>query len=310
MKVKFNKIAQEFFYISNLSMWDFSCIKEYNLLWGEITEQLSDSERSQLNIFKDVIVRYGFDDNTQYLGQCFYNCEESEIWDCVSKMIKKEEYSKVRSVFEVLKPKFELLWREDQTRLISMAKTVEIALANEHNLKNVMVLFERLFAKIPGEFTIHLIAIPVKSKAMNGSANTDSNVVTLEIRTKEDAIDGVYVALHELAHYIIRSDKRFNYESYPEQYRSKFSDLPIFNEQGFESALEECVLLTLIPDGALNKGFRKQQLSVIIRDRHDLENYLIYQSRSLANSCIVNKKKIDQEYMDRVLRLLEKIVVQ
>jgi hypothetical protein len=51
-KFKISKLANQFFFISNLSEWHFSCRQFYNQEWLKQTEPLTDNEKQILKEFK------------------------------------------------------------------------------------------------------------------------------------------------------------------------------------------------------------------------------------------------------------------
>lgn len=58
--IKYSKIGNFFFFISNLSDWHFSCRKEYNEAWIKQTGELSNNEKNAIENFRKIMTKYGF----------------------------------------------------------------------------------------------------------------------------------------------------------------------------------------------------------------------------------------------------------
>jgi len=76
MKIKFvnSDIANNFFVISNLAEWHFSCRREYNRKWLDLTGELNSEEEQAIKVFKGLMKKYGFDrrdPKAGYLGDIF-----------------------------------------------------------------------------------------------------------------------------------------------------------------------------------------------------------------------------------------------
>lgn len=311
INIKFNKTAQQFFFISNLAEWHFSCNPIYNKLWIKDVGPLSQKEEIALKRAAPVFKKYDFDDeNTNhYLGKPFIDYPEDEIWDNVSKMVNERELEILKSVFEVLEEKFNLLWKKDKKRLEILSEELKRE-TGKQEIKNVLKILENLFEKAE-EFTIHIFAIPAKSPTSAGGANTKRGVVTLELRELRDVKEGMLIALHEITHQLFRLAKINISEltkAITPQEKTQLNKIPLFREQGLESAIEEITLIPLLPDGVLKQYITHEQQKVKIKKyldlnkRADLENFLICHMREKSLEYINNNRKIDQDYIRFVVK--------
>ena len=98
MKLQFttSKIANQFFFIANLSKWHFSYRPDYNEAWIEKTGPLSSEEKNKLRIFSNILQKYGFiygkDGETKYIGKYFYRYSEKRAWEGLKKKLNKRSF--------------------------------------------------------------------------------------------------------------------------------------------------------------------------------------------------------------------------
>jgi len=59
-KIKYTKLGNQFFFISNLTNWHFSCEKEYNEIWFKKIGNLNEEEKKVLKQFAKILNKYGF----------------------------------------------------------------------------------------------------------------------------------------------------------------------------------------------------------------------------------------------------------
>lgn len=303
---KYNRTAQQFFFLSNLAEWHFSCNQTYNKLWLQITGHLNQKEKAILNKLVPIFKKYDFDDeNTNhYLGKPFIDYEEVEIWNNVAKWVNKEEFETLKLACKTFEDKFDVLWQKDKDKLKILSKKLDEKI-NKLKIKNVFEILENLFVKID-DIIIHVFAIPAKSPSPAGGANTRKGVITLELGGNRDIKDGILIALHEIAHQLFRqtniSISKIENDLSQKEKEQLFS-MPLFKEQGSSSALEEIALIPFLPDGVLKLHITGKQQAIKLKKkldinkRDDLENFLIYNAQELACDYINSKKKIDQNYV-------------
>ncbi|MCK6462236.1 MAG: hypothetical protein L6Q29_00180 [Candidatus Pacebacteria bacterium] len=309
IKVKFNKTAQQFFFLSNLSEWHFSCNPTYNQLWFETIGHLDEKEKKTLKKLKAIFKKYDFDDeNTNhYLGKPFIDSEENDIWDNVSKSVSKKEFEELKIAFKVFEKKFNILWLKDGKKIDAISKKIYKSINDQKN-KKFFKLLENLFGKI-NEIIVNIFIIPQKSSSIAGGANTKKGVITLEIRSAKDIKEGILMVLHELSHHLFRQLHKDNIKTNLSDHdKISLCKIPLFKEQGINSGIEEAVLLTLSPDGIFRsymlgnseKMSPELKKNISLSNRSDFENYIIYQTKEKILDYIKNKKQIDKNYINFV----------
>lgn len=304
-KLKYNKTAQFYFYLSNLSNWHFSCVSEYNWDW---LRQVNGPSKEEILLLSKLITlhkKYDFDDTTSdhYLGKPFIDSSEANIWENVKNLVDQDEYLILNEIFTVFEPKLNILWKNDKIKLNKLERALEQELKQPKAVKAINIT-ENLFGQAIDHFVIHLFAIPANSPGPAGGANTEEGVVTLELRSRKDIEDGLFVALHEIAHQLIRKSKIIFDEAVVNN-SQKLTQIPIFKEQGIQSAWEEVVIACFLPDGFVknlltgNEPDKKGGLN--IESRKDLEHYLIFQSQHKIEEYLNQNKLIDQGFANFVL---------
>lgn len=308
-EVKSNKTSQFFFYLSNLSNWHFSCRPEYNKVWLKKFGPLNHEEKNVLKKLVPIFKKYGFDykSTSHFLGKAFIDFPEKEIWKQVKALVNEEEFGILKSAFAVFEDKFGILWEKDVSLLTSLTEEVKNRLRNNMGIKKIIQALEVLFGNKVKNITIHIFAIP-DIHIIGGGANTKQGIITLELGNKRSVRDGISVALHEVAHHLFRQTApKLSKRNISKNEAKKMLKIPLFREQGFNSAWEELIILSLLPDGVLkmfltNKTITIKQKMPEIESQSDLENFL---AKTMKNSCLyyINKKKlIDQEYFNLVLK--------
>lgn len=315
IKIKYNKLAQSYFYLSNLSNWHFSCVSQYGDAWLDQLGGLNTEEKKLLNKFKRIHEKYGFDDkhSNRYLGKSFINPpKEASIWRGVKNLVNRDEYLILRKVFAVFESRLDILWKNDEGRLKEAQRVLEREFESAES-KKAQEILEKLFGQVVDEMVIHVFAIPLNAVSPAGGANTKEGVVTLELRSDQDVREGFFIVLHELTHYLIKKLKIQFDESLIKNGRI-LRQIPLFEQQGDSSGWEEAVLICFLPDGYIknwlsgNNPEKKRKLD--IKSREDLEDYLIFQSYHKIGEYLDKNKVIDQEFANFVLDQSMEFIVQ
>ncbi|MBU1557460.1 hypothetical protein KKC45_00670, partial [Patescibacteria group bacterium] len=96
--IKYNRIGNKFFFISNLSEWHFSCRDYYNEIWLNEVGPLTREEKDSLFEIREILQKYDFN---KYLGLFFMTSNENTVWSLLKKHIEEEEVHILKKVFKV-----------------------------------------------------------------------------------------------------------------------------------------------------------------------------------------------------------------
>ena len=299
-EIKYTKTGNQFFFISNLSEWHFSCRPEYNKLWLQQTGPLSAEEKKALLSFKKIIKKYSF--GPKYLGYCFFDYSEKTIWSCVENFVTKEEFETLKEIFKIFLPRFKLIWNKN--KLDKIAKEIK-TIYKDKKFKKAIGSIETLFNTKINKFTLFLLLVPENSFTIGGGANTQKGIVTVEIRNKKDSNEAILIGLHEIIHqHFNEINSKLNISN--KIVKKQLLKIPLFKEEGFSCGLKELIICSLVPDGFLRGYFEKNyrpinKRKINLLDRSDLEDFIIYKSYPLIKEYIKKRKKLDQHYVNCIL---------
>ncbi len=214
MKIEFiiSKTENQFFFLSNLSKWHFSCRPDYNAEWLA-PKQLLLEEVKLLHAFGEVLVTHGYEykkGKNQYIGQSFYIPPERGKWNSVRSQLSLPEYNLVKKCFMLFSERFGKTWDPSLLRKWRSVFKKEI---KKPNVKELFSRIEKFYGvSLPQTLRVHLIASPSKTRSVAGSANVGSRDIVLEVPifnvTQWNIEFGISILAHELIHTLIeRSPK-------------------------------------------------------------------------------------------------------
>lgn len=324
MKFQFiiSQTANQFFFISNLAEWHFSCRKEYNQKWIEQTGQLTEREKQIIDKFKKIITKYGFfiDKNgkTKYLGQYFRYYSPQKAWRQLKKNIGPEEFDIIVETFRLFRDRFEKIW--DEKLLKNQVKKIKHYLDTE-NAKN---LFKKIYYVLGNEksqknFSIIALASPIKGAGITaaGGANLDDYYLTLEIPVLQnnswELEYSIGVLTHEIGHILFKQFK------IPKLKLSKFLPSNLRPKINIQSFLTELSIELLVPFGFLAQkyfkkfdplkfSFSKSNLKVLGENflkfknnkpasMHRLRKFLVWQIYPIVVHQIESGGKFDKNFL-------------
>lgn len=312
MKFKYciSSLANQFFFISNLSEWHFSCCKFYNKAWIEKTGKLTEEENKALKEFKKIILRYGYEKN-KYLGISFFSVPEKNIWVKVKNHLRPKEYDTMRWVFKIFNPRFKKIWPQEKRQLkiirkILKSQTEKITSLFLEDICNLFKIDKKYFLKK------HLAVFLLISKkdSIGGGANLKGFSITIECsgwdyNNKKRIILFIY---HELIHILLKNSKYYN------ELIRKYLALKGITDKNIFELFNELVISSFIPEGYLsekyfNKDIQKIALKKIaeaeknrdfLKNLSSLKYFIAYHLYPWAKKYISQKKRIDLFYMDKV----------
>lgn len=336
-KFKISKLANQFFFISNLSEWYFSCRKDYNQKWLKQTGPLNEKESRALEQFRNIIKKYGFFiDNktgkTEYLGQIFFSYPEKETWNKLKTFVNKKEYLIIKNTFNALQTKFEKIW--ELKELSKKAKNLEKSLKSQQYRE----LFDKLVYLFDNKrpiqkITIIALASPLCGEGITaaGGANIDNNCITLEIpKLKFNSWEFEYsigIIAHEVAHILFRQSngqkiiqkiiKKIKFRMLPKNLSPHINPLEFISEFVIESLTPFGYLSQkyFIKFNPLKFTFSKSNLKILAENfinfkenkpsnTHRLRKLLIWQLYPFIINQIELKKKIDKKFIEKISKFI------
>lgn len=332
-KFKVSKLANFYFFISNLSEWHFACRPNYNKIWLKETGPLSKKELLALNKFKNILKNYGFTseniNDSKYLGKFFYLNSEKECWKKLKKSVNEEEFNEIRNIFETFRPRFEKIWQKAirSERVKIFQKEIR-----KNQWKSLFEDLPKIFGNKNKTFKIIIIFSPLdENETAAGNATLGSISLILELpQCKENSWQLTYsvcVFAHEIAHILFESRGgrklikkivgNFNLS-----FETKNFSPSIIN------IVEEAVIESFLPLGYLGQKYSQFQLAPfllnnldrayqtlihlkkgkVLKYRHQLNYYLIWQLYPLAIIYGRAKKKIDENYIIFVLNTIKDLI--
>lgn len=332
VKLKFvvSRLANQFFFISNLAEWHFSCRREYNNKWLERTGELSGEEEKSLRHFGKLMRKRGFSD--KYIGRVFYTADEKKVWRKLRGFVSKEEFALIERVFLTLSARWNRVWKE--LRTADCRKRIDIFRSELRLRKNrsAMSALENLFLTGNSREVKVLVLFPPAGVGGTtaGSANIDHDAITFELpQLKKGTLEfdlSVGIFFHELAHIFFEKIngkemisgalRKFNLP------RKLTSNCPMttfsFVNEVIASSLAPTGYLTLRFYGAkfrnsilsrantrrLRRAYRDFKRGIANKP-NALIKYFAWKSLSLAEEYVREKKKIDQSFVDKIYSLIK-----
>lgn len=317
MKFKFiiSKLANQFFFISNLTEWHFSCEKEYNGIWLKKTGVLSNKERRALKEFCKILKKYGFKkkkDKVTWLGTPFITSFEKEGWQNVREWVSEEEYKGIREIFEIFRPRFEKIWAKEVLKL-ERAKELLIreSISKDKRAKRILSDLSRFYKKELPQRTIniYLLAIPEESSGIGGGAVLEEKGITLEVRDLKDIHGYILVITHEIAHSFLEKDSIEKVEKITRKF--KFPSNKLIREREKTGLISELILCSLVPGGYLAERYfnipiqkpREKKLKGPQEAWRSLVKFITFYLYPLAQKYIETERSLDREYIVAAIKL-------
>lgn len=208
MKLNFkaSKIANQYFYINNLTEWHFSCDPEINEAWLRMTGPLTTEEKIALSeITEKIFKKYYFE-----LWDIFYGLPDKKAWPALKRKINKKDYELIRDTFKVFDKKFSLIWNKLQTLGKKNVKLLS-AFARKSESRKFMDELGFVFGGKAYKNSIVLTCVilfsPLKA-GMGGGANMKSPTVVFELPSKilarNELARAISVIGHETGHFLFK----------------------------------------------------------------------------------------------------------
>lgn len=271
--IKYSRIGNKFFFISNLSEWHFSCRVGYNKAWLKKGGPLTTEEEEALKNFRPILQKNGF--GKKYLGKFFYIYPENQAWRALKEEVFGTDFNIIKNTFEILESRFEKIWRDNkkEERIRILRQVV-----NSKRFKALIEDTESIFygGKLEKKINAVVIFSPMgPEKTAAGGANVNGLHLTIEIpELKEgtwqlDQMAGVLA--HETAHNLLgwregrklieKTLKKLNLP------KSKMKHFPM----NFYEILNESVISSFVPNGYLGQKYSDYRLSSLFFGNLDFD---------------------------------------
>lgn len=289
------KWANFYFFIYNLSECHFSCRKNYNELWIKKTGPLSEEEKSALAKFKTIRNRYH---ETKSIFEKAFFFTESPC-DGLKQETKADEVKAIEEIFDIFKPRFEQLYKEDLPLLKGWEDRLFLyANDKKRNAKIVQRLESFYNSSLEEDHVVKCFFLlsPLKNGG-GGGANVDrSNTITCEMshNTPENIGRIAGTIWHETTHLLF--EKPFLMPLLKEYFKGDMKKV---------STLRELVNSSLFPRGLLGAEFFQTKPSDTLHNRFKTNKSQASSLAALSGEYIDNKKCIDKSYVARAARCLE-----
>lgn len=335
-KICYTKLGNQFFFVSNLAEWHFSCRKKYNEKWIKQTGLLNKREKKALKDFKAIIKKYGFgikNGKKIYLGIPFITPSSSQIWEKVKNWTGESRQEELKKIFEIFEPRFEKIWAVSVDQLGKTKQILEETLGNKKT-DEILKTFSNLYGN-NGEINkkilkIYLFSIPSED-SIGGGANLGLGKITIESSgiKKENLFRVLPIIFHEIAHLFekrcFRPLLKKWVNSLNEDEKKQVKKAKIYQEiKSLETILNETIVSSLLPEGYLSEKFFgikikdriekyfknnfKSDVSSLTAEYRNLKNlrsYGAYHLYNLAKVYVEQRKMLDSDYIREVYKIFK-----
>lgn len=319
-KVKYTKSGNQFFFISNLAEWHFSCRKSYNEKWIEETGQLDYQEKEALKEFGKIMRKYAFKKRkgaNVYLGIPFITLADSLAWKKVEEWVDKEEYLKIKEIFNIFLPRFEKIWLSHCKKLASAKLKLEKEL-NKTKSVEILEIFSILFndRKLSDKkIRIYLLSSP-SEKWWGGGANIGPKSITFECSDiKEDNLSrSLLIIFHEIAHLFERKKfkpllKRY-IDNLSKEEKEEIKKSEVYQEvKDLKIIIKEMIISSLLPEGYLSERLNGKKVIKLPAEKQrtfsNLRHYAAYHLYPLVKEYIERQKPFDEILIQKAWQLFK-----
>lgn len=335
-KIKYTKLGNQFFFISNLADWHFSCRKHYNKQWIKQTGPLTSQEKRALKEFSKIMRKYGFrykNKKSVYLGIPFITFSPAYAWRKVKKWVNKNEHKKIKEIFKIFEPRFEKIWLLPSKQLKKAKQILEKKLKEKKTnqiLEIISVLYKNKEA-LNKTIEIYLFASPPQT-GTGGGANLGADKITFECSkiSQKELSHILSVIFHEIAHLFEKKYFRPLLKKWVnnlnKREKTKIRKTQVYQEiKNFEIILNEMVVSSLLPEGYLSEKIFRENVKKKIkkyfrinfkstvkplpkkyRGLKSLRYYSAYYLYPLAKNYASQKKPLDETYIQKTYEVFRK----
>lgn len=256
---KISKLATQYFFISNLTEWHFSCRHSYNLSWLEQTGPLNKEEKKALLEIKKIIK------SKLHYGRQFFIYPPKKAWEIIKEDLNREDYLKFRNAFALFDYRFEKIW--NKIELERWAKDLQKCFYSD-GYQNLLIDLGKLFSfnnsNLEG-LIVYILPCPIKDRHPAGGANLDSKAITLEVPIYNDEKwfleAGLAIIAHEIAHIMFDNSKLKKIIDKIDKNIKKYKlgDINLIKpERTIKGLLKEILIGIFVPAGYLAQKYLRE----------------------------------------------------
>jgi len=336
LQFKISKLANQFFFVDNLSEWNIYCRRNYNKEWLNRFGKLTKKEKVALKNYRLLMRKYREENLYKKIRNIFYSGRyvryieryahyndgleknNGELRKKIKKLILIKSADILFDSISTFYPKFQTVWKKYQPTLSYNKK---IILKNYKDTKNALnSIFYRLASFYGKEIAkqdldVYLIISPVKN--YQGGKAIDKNKISIELNkldyeNKNQLIAFWFLVVHETIHAIFENQE---YKKWIKQFIKQQSPLgsksKIVKKLGAKEVLREIITATATTAADLllikitkekidwQKILKKQLKTSSLDDLNTLRRWAVYDLRETINKYLNNKRKIDKPFLKK-----------
>jgi len=322
MKIKFkiSELANQLFFISNLSEWHFSCRKQYNQIWRGMLPPFTKEQEKSLRFFGKVLKKYEKSKGNINFPILRKAINENNI-DSIALGMNKNEKEVIKNTFRLFRRAFRQIWQESNPRLRQFISLIQES-KHQRKIEKSFKIIELYFGKSKCDgITAYLLMAPQKEWG-GGGGNIGPGRLTMEIGDISPL--GINWSsktfIHETTHKCYQDNfkkllRAFVKSSLKRSYKD-FAMVKYFGE--LETVLNEAITSSIVEEGIIDRlifkfsseeqlkrniikiDWTKSSLSSLFRKSAVLALY------PLNLRYLENKKSIELEYIEQAFKFLKK----
>jgi len=317
--IKYSKIGNFFFFVSNLSEWSLYCRKNYNELWLR-NNPLKKEEKEALNKLRNILKQKKYN----LVNRSLISLNENEFWQNISKILSENQIANLAESLNIFSERFGKLWLKEEKHL---RKIKDSALKGLSISNRLIVLIKNLYGlkKPLKSINIFLFTSPIKKRLIGGGSGFNAKGIGIECSyiTKTNNKNEMLarVILHEITHayfekrLINKINKFISSKYFENKYRKFILKSNVYRQTGnILGPIKELILVSLLPEGYLAEKFfglnvmnnlkkrdcvRKNRLK---KNYYDLMLFGIFKMYKIAKDYSDNKKLIDENYIEEAIK--------
>jgi len=317
LEFKVSKPANFFFFIDSFSEWNIYYRKKYNDEWIKQFGELTNKEKNALKNFRQIMQKNENKGVSKKIRRCFYQKSENIkiSFRKLEKILNSKEIEMVKNTFNTLQPRFEKIWNSNLSK-INYNK--EIASSSYKKIyKEINSAYSKLESFYGDESkkayscNVYLIISPNRGgKAIRRDA-VSIETEKLDPKDKYRFARLWFSIMHEMAH------ARFENKKY-KNWLGKFIEkkaLPkseLMKNRSPKEVLREVitdltkVALYHILDKEGRIKIERLENKKKILDLNTMEILTRKELGPIIENYFLNKKKIDNDFLEKCLESIEK----
>lgn len=317
LEFKVSKIANFFFFIDSFSEWNIYYRKKYNDEWIKQFGELTNKEKNALKNFRLIMQKKENNGVSKKIRRCFYQKSEDikTSFRKLEKILNSKEIEMVKDTFNTLGPSFEKIWNSN---LNTINHNKGIAISGYKKIyKEINLAYSKLESFYGDESkkayscNVYLIISPNR-----GGKAIRRDAISIETE-KLDPKDRYRFArlwfsiMHEMTHARFENKK---YKNWLKKFieKNNFSKSELMKNRSQKEVLREVItdLTKVALYHILDKEGRIQIES--LENKNKVLNLNTMEIRIRKEICptiekyFLNKKKIDNDFLEKCLELIGK----